>query len=87
MHSPPYLTLDKDVQQVRQSDVDGFAAQMSGMRAISIHAAKRAARVVATYGTNYPRIQRMKQRFDPGNPFRMNLNIVPVASPQLQESS
>ena len=30
MHSLPYLTLDKDVRQVRQSDVDAFAAQIRG---------------------------------------------------------
>ena len=30
MHSLTYLTLDKDVRQLRQSDVDAFAAQISG---------------------------------------------------------
>ena len=30
MDSLTYLTLDKEVRQVRQSDVDGFAAQISG---------------------------------------------------------
>jgi FAD/FMN-containing dehydrogenase len=30
MHSLPYLTLDKDVRQVRQSDVDAFASQIRG---------------------------------------------------------
>ncbi len=30
MHSSTYLTLDKDVRQVRQADVDAFAAQVSG---------------------------------------------------------
>ena len=30
MHSLPYLTLDRDVQQVRQSDIDVFAAQIGG---------------------------------------------------------
>ena len=30
MYSLPYLTLDKDVRQVRQSDIDAFAAQISG---------------------------------------------------------
>lgn len=40
-----------------------------------------AERVAASYGTNYPRLQALKQRFDPGNLFRMNLNIVPAAAP------
>ena len=30
MHSLTYLTLDKDVRQLRQADVDAFAAQISG---------------------------------------------------------
>ena len=30
MHSRNYLTLDKDVLQARQSDVDMFAAQVQG---------------------------------------------------------
>src|SRR5436189_253888 len=30
MHSLPYLTLDKDVRQVRVSDIDAFAAQIRG---------------------------------------------------------
>ena len=34
-------------------------------------------RVAASYGANYPRLQSLKQRFDPANLFRMNLNIVP----------
>jgi hypothetical protein len=29
----------------------------------------------------------VKLRFDPGNLFRMNLNIVPAGAPQLQVSS
>jgi FAD/FMN-containing dehydrogenase len=43
-------------------------------------------RVAATYGSNYPRLQALKQRFDPANLFRMNVNIVPAAVPQLQAS-
>jgi FAD/FMN-containing dehydrogenase len=42
-----------------------------------------AERVAASYGTNYPRLQALKQRFDPGNLFRMNLNITPAATAQL----
>ena len=39
-----------------------------------------AERVSASYGTNYPRLQTVKQRFDPGNLFRVNLNIAPAAA-------
>ena len=45
-----------------------------------------AERVAASYGTNYPRLQTVKQRFDPGNLFRMNLNIAPADAPHLEAS-
>jgi FAD/FMN-containing dehydrogenase len=34
-------------------------------------------RVVQAYGANYERLQAIKQRFDPDNLFRMNVNVVP----------
>ena len=37
-------------------------------------------RVAASYGANYPRLQAVKQRFDPSDLFRMNLNIAPTAA-------
>jgi len=37
-------------------------------------------RVAASYAGNHPRLQALKRRFDPGNLFRMNLNIAPAAS-------
>jgi FAD/FMN-containing dehydrogenase len=46
-----------------------------------------AERVAASYGTNYPRLQSVKQRFDPGNLFRMNLNIVPAATQRSRASA
>jgi FAD/FMN-containing dehydrogenase len=38
-------------------------------------------RVAASYGANHARLQALKQRFDPDNLFRMNLNIAPRVSP------
>jgi FAD/FMN-containing dehydrogenase len=37
-------------------------------------------RVRATYGDNYPRLARAKSRLDPGNLFRVNQNIEPIAA-------
>jgi len=37
-------------------------------------------RVVQAYGANYERLQRIKQRYDPDNVFRMNMNVSPAAA-------
>ena len=43
-------------------------------------------RVAASYGINHARLQALKQRFDPGNLFRMNLNIAPAAARPMRSS-
>jgi FAD/FMN-containing dehydrogenase len=37
-------------------------------------------RVAASYGANHARLQAVKHRYDPGNLFRMNLNIAPAVA-------
>ena len=37
------------------------------------------ARLKATYGDNYKRLGKLKKKYDPGNLFRVNQNIRPVA--------
>jgi FAD/FMN-containing dehydrogenase len=36
------------------------------------------ARVRAAYGDKYPRLSRLKRKFDPDNFFRVNQNITPA---------
>ena len=38
-------------------------------------------RVAASYGRNHARLQQIKQRFDPENMLRLNINIEPAAAP------
>src|SRR5258706_13534423 len=42
-------------------------------------------RVAASYGANYSRLQDVKQRFDPGNLFRMNLNVAPATAQRTRD--
>jgi FAD/FMN-containing dehydrogenase len=37
------------------------------------------ARIKATYGDNYKRLSKLKKKYDPGNLFRVNQNIRPLA--------
>ena len=73
----------------RQSDAciawarDSFAALHphagAGRYVNYIDADERGDAVAAAYGPNYGRLQRIKARYDPGNLFRLNQNILPTA--------
>lgn len=44
-------------------------------------------RVAATYGANLARLQAVKQRYDPDNLFRMNINVTPAAAQRFEASA
>jgi len=72
-----------DDARVRQWARDAFAASTphaTGSGYVNFLTDDEAERVEASYGANYARLQRAKQRFDPGNLFRMNLNVTPTTA-------
>ena len=47
---------------------------------VNFFTADESERVVQAYGVNYARLQEIKQRYDPDNLFRMNMNVSPSAA-------
>jgi FAD/FMN-containing dehydrogenase len=71
----------RDDQQVRawaRQAFEDVAPHATGSGYVNFLTEDEDERVAATYGSNYPRLQALKRRFDPGNLFRMNLNIAPA---------
>ncbi len=58
-----------------------MAPHATGSGYVNFLTEDEAERVATSYGVNYSRLQSVKRRFDPGNLFRMNLNIEPAAAP------
>jgi FAD/FMN-containing dehydrogenase len=71
----------RDDDRVRQWARRAFAdaaPHATGSGYVNFLTEDDAERVAASYGPNYARLQAVKQRFDPQNLFRMNLNIAPA---------
>jgi FAD/FMN-containing dehydrogenase len=75
---------DEPVRAWARQAFQAAAPHASGSGYVNFLTEDEAERVSAAYGENYPRLQALKQRFDPGNLFRMNLNIAPATARQLQ---
>jgi FAD/FMN-containing dehydrogenase len=65
----------------RRSFVDA-AVHATGSGYVNFLTEDEADRVAPSYGVNYARLQTVKQRYDPDNLFRMNLNIAPAGAVQ-----
>ncbi len=75
---------DEEVRSWARQTFSEVAPLATGSGYVNFLTEDEAERVVASYGANYGRLQAVKQRYDPGNLFRMNLNIEPAAMPELQ---
>jgi len=74
-------TEPKDDAQMRAWAREVFreaAPHASGSGYVNFFTEDEGERVASSYGVNHARLQALKRRFDPGNLFRMNLNIAPA---------
>ncbi len=71
---------DARVRTWAREAFEAAAPHATGSGYVNFLTEDEAERVSATYGANYARLQALKARFDPGNLFRMNLNITPAAA-------
>ncbi|MDM0051780.1 FAD-binding oxidoreductase [Variovorax sp. J22R115] len=72
---------DERVRAWAREVFEAAARHATGSGYVNFLTEDEAERVAASYGANHERLQAVKQRFDPDNLFRMNLNIAPAASP------
>lgn len=71
---------DDAVRRWARRTFETAAPHATGSGYVNFLTEDEAERVSASYGSNHARLQALKARFDPGNLFRMNLNIVPRAA-------
>jgi len=57
---------------------DALKPWMSSGRYVNYMDAEASDQVAAAYGRNYPRLQKIKAKYDPGNILHMNQNILPL---------
>jgi FAD/FMN-containing dehydrogenase len=69
---------DETVRAWARRAFEAAAPHASGSGYVNFLTEDEAERVAASYGVNHARLQAVKRRFDPGNLFRMNLNIAPA---------
>ncbi|RPI43439.1 MAG: hypothetical protein EHM59_15400 [Betaproteobacteria bacterium] len=75
---------DERVRTWARGVFEDVAPHATGSGYVNFLTEDEAERVAASYGGNYARLQGVKQRFDPDNLFRMNLNIAPAHPARLQ---
>jgi len=68
---------DKRVREWARKVFTDSAPHATGGGYVNFLTEDEGERVAATYGANYARLQAVKQRYDPTNLFRANLNIAP----------
>ena len=71
---------DTRVRAWARNAFSAIAPHATGTGYVNFLTEDEGARVAASYAGNHPRLQALKRRFDPGNLFRMNLNIAPAAA-------
>ncbi len=73
---------DERVRSWARQAFENAAPHATGSGYVNFLTEDESERVAASYGSNYPRLQALKQRYDPDNLFRMNLNITPANAAQ-----
>ena len=68
---------DERVRAWARRTFEAATPHATGSGYVNFFTEDEAERVSASYGANYARLQVLKQRYDPSNLFRMNLNISP----------
>jgi len=71
---------DERVRSWARQVFEAAAPHATGGGYVNFLTEDEAERTAASYGPNFARLQSIKQRYDPGNLFRMNLNIAPLAA-------